>query len=52
MYQVWVSESELEFVRWYRSLSQRTQNAIHYFILTGDPNPMIEAFSRPLILAA
>lgn len=49
----WVTEAELEFIRWYRELNKWQIVAINLWLEYGDDSQLIEAFSpRYLKIAA
>jgi hypothetical protein len=49
----WVTEAELEVIRWYRSLNKWQTAALNLWLETGDDSQLIEAFSlRYLRIAA
>lgn len=47
-----LSEAEIGAVRWFRSLNQRTQNAIYIWLISGDASMIISEFTRHHRLAA
>lgn len=48
----WLSESELELLRWYRTLSNLEIAAIVLWLDSGDMTQVYRAFSHHLIAAA
>lgn len=48
----WLTEAEIEWVRWYRSLTHWEVAAINMWLLTGDTSQLIAAFTLDLLAAA
>lgn len=41
----WLTETELEVIRWYRTLNRWQIAAVQLWLTTGDDSQLIEAFS-------
>lgn len=41
----WVSEAEMELIRWYRSLNKWQTAAINLWLMTGDGSQIATAFT-------
>lgn len=41
----WVTETELELIRWYRGLNMWQTAALNLWLDTGDDSQLIEAFT-------
>jgi hypothetical protein len=48
----WVTEAELEVIRWYQSLSRWQIVAVNLWVMTGDDSLIGEAFTLRHQLAA
>jgi hypothetical protein len=48
----WLSEAEMELLRWYRSLNKFEVAAVNLWLNTGDHSLMLQAFTHRHLEAA
>ncbi len=48
----WLSETELELIRWYQSLSRWQIAAVQLWLASGDDSQLVKAFSRHHLIVA